>query len=516
MVHAQSLLTRYRGWRALGGRASSRAAAILTAVAALGLAFGGVWYWQDAKEKEEARIAAEQKAEKEREATEAERRIAEKKAKADNAEVGRKQKEEAAREAEKKTEAERRAAEAKRIAKKESVKADTEKRAREVSEKIAENTRLAIKAFEAKQWEEGYRLSKDADLNDKEIQCYLGFMYWKGYGVTKDYSEAVKWYRKAAKQGNANAQFVLGWMYQQGFGVAKDDSEAVKWYWKVIEQGEKEGVAIEVRRVAEMAKDNLRRIQHKEPLRTLETKAKAEAEGVRKTEDAKIGAENKAKDEGVKRIQLWEGGPYWADRNIGAERPEDFGYYFWWGDTVGYKRMIAVVYGSEKNKWVASNGSNSNFRFVDDNTPTYRKKDSYLESQGWVEMKNDTYICLTLEHDAAHKHWGGAWRMPTKQELDDLNKRCDWSWEMRNGVNGYIVRGKGSYASKSIFLPAAGYVKFYDLENVGSHGYLWSSELEKETSYSYRLLFDSGFHATGDEFYRHYGYPVRPVQGFTK
>ena len=35
----------------------------------------------------------------------------------------------------------------------------------------------------------------------------------------------------------------------------------------------------------------------------------------------------------VEKVQLWEGGPYWATTNIGAEKPEDPGYYFWWGDT---------------------------------------------------------------------------------------------------------------------------------------------------------------------------------------
>ena len=42
------------------------------------------------------------------------------------------------------------------------------------------------------------------------------------------------------------------------------------------------------------------------------------------------------------KVQLWEGGPYWATTNIGAEKPEDYGYYFWWGDTVGYKRELVV------------------------------------------------------------------------------------------------------------------------------------------------------------------------------
>ena len=37
-------------------------------------------------------------------------------------------------------------------------------------------------------------------------------------------------------------------------------------------------------------------------------------------------------------VQLWENGPYWAECNVGAARPEESGYYFWWGDTVGYTR----------------------------------------------------------------------------------------------------------------------------------------------------------------------------------
>ena len=72
-----------------------------------------------------------------------------------------------------------------------------------------ENTQRAIKAFEKEQWEEGFRLTKDADRNDKTIQFYLGVMYDKGWGVTKDYSEAVKWFRKAAEQGDANAKKAL-------------------------------------------------------------------------------------------------------------------------------------------------------------------------------------------------------------------------------------------------------------------------------------------------------------------
>ena len=49
-----------------------------------------------------------------------------------------------------------------------------------------------------------------ADQGDAEAQNNLGLRYYNGEGVTKDYAEAVKWYRKAAEQGHAEAQFNLG------------------------------------------------------------------------------------------------------------------------------------------------------------------------------------------------------------------------------------------------------------------------------------------------------------------
>jgi TPR repeat protein len=48
-------------------------------------------------------------------------------------------------------------------------------------------------------------------------------------GVPKDPVEVVKWYRKAAEQGDAKAQYTLGFCYFVGDGVAKDAAEVVKW-----------------------------------------------------------------------------------------------------------------------------------------------------------------------------------------------------------------------------------------------------------------------------------------------
>ena len=62
-------------------------------------------------------------------------------------------------------------------------------------------------------------------------------MCQNGWGTEQDHSEAVKWYRKAAEQGHANAQNNLGWMYQNGWGIEQDYYEAVKWYRKAAELG---------------------------------------------------------------------------------------------------------------------------------------------------------------------------------------------------------------------------------------------------------------------------------------
>jgi TPR repeat protein len=80
--------------------------------------------------------------------------------------------------------------------------------------------------------------TKAAEQGDAWAQSNLGFCYEKGTGVAKDEKEAVKWYTKAAEQGNARAQNNLGFCYEKGTGVAKDEKEAVKWYTKAAEQGD--------------------------------------------------------------------------------------------------------------------------------------------------------------------------------------------------------------------------------------------------------------------------------------
>ena len=76
-----------------------------------------------------------------------------------------------------------------------------------------------------------------ADGGDRAAQYRLGVMYERGKGVTQDYAEAEKWYRRSADQGYAQAENNLGYLYEIGKGVPQDYAEAMKWYRKSADQG---------------------------------------------------------------------------------------------------------------------------------------------------------------------------------------------------------------------------------------------------------------------------------------
>ena len=204
-------------------------------------------------------------------------------------------------------------------------------------------------------------------------------------------------------------------------------------------------------------------------------------------------------------VQLWENGPYWAECNVGASKPEECGYYFWWGDTVGYKRNAS------NDGWVSVK-DDTGFSFSSGNCPTYNKSISQLQSAVYIDSTGN----LVAAHDAATVHLGAPWRMPTDAEFSALINNCDTEWTTRNGVSGRLVKGRGAYASKSIFLPAAGGGDDSVLYSLGSGGYYWSSTPFLDYSdRAWDLLFGSGLFCRSGS-YRSGGQSVRPVRGFAK
>lgn len=81
-------------------------------------------------------------------------------------------------------------------------------------------------------------LQKRAERGEASAQYTLGWCYFNGDGVQRNYNEAAKWYRKAAEQGNARGQSNLGYCYYKGLGVSQGYGEAFKWYRKSAEQGD--------------------------------------------------------------------------------------------------------------------------------------------------------------------------------------------------------------------------------------------------------------------------------------
>ena len=180
-------------------------------------------------------------------------------------------------------------------------------------------------------------------------------------------------------------------------------------------------------------------------------------------------------------------GLLWATMNVGADSPEEYGDYFAWGET-----EPKSTYNWETYKWCEGSYD----------TQTKYCTDSYL---GTVDNKT----ILELSDDAANANWGGDWRMPTKEEQDELRTECTWTWTAKNGVNGYIVTGPNG---NSIFLPAAGFRNDSSLRSAGSNGNYWSSSLDTYDSYcAFVLYFDSSSVYSTNIDYRYYGQSVRPV-----
>ena len=177
----------------------------------------------------------------------------------------------------------------------------------------------------------------------------------------------------------------------------------------------------------------------------------------------------------------------WATCNVGANKPEEYGDYFAWGET-----QPKDYYDWSTYKYC--NGSSASLT-----------KYSTDSSYGSVDHKTQ----LELSDDAARANWGGSWRMPTHAELTELLEQCTWTWTTQNGVNGYKVTSKSN--GRSIFLPAAGDRYGSSLRSAGSYGYYWSSSLYTDDPIrAYYLDFTSG-NVDWSYCSRYYGQSVRPV-----
>lgn len=216
---------------------------------------------------------------------------------------------------------------------------------------------------------------------------------------------------------------------------------------------------------------------------------------------------------GVQAVDLGlPSGLKWANMNIGAESPEDYGDYFAWGETSGYKDGKREFSQDTYKYYLVTKTTTPDkdgFEFTE-TTSGYTKYVTNKDASryGYDGFYDDKTV-LDLEDDAAHVNWGGDWRMPTKEEQDELRDNCTWEWKELKGVKGYKVTGpNGNF----LFLPAAGCRFYSGLFDVGSYGYYWSSSLNSDVSNdACHLLFYSDGWDLDYYVYRYTGYSVRAV-----
>ena len=171
----------------------------------------------------------------------------------------------------------------------------------------------------------------------------------------------------------------------------------------------------------------------------------------------------------------------WATMNIGANTSEEEGYYFSWGE-VEAKNYFS--WGTYKY----CNGSETSL--------TKYCSDTYY---GIVDNK----MVLDSNDDAASVNWGGDWRMPTIDEIQELLTKCTWDRITQNGQDCWKAIGTNG---NCLILPCTSVISNGDYYNTYRFGYYWTKNCGNTDAYALRLS-----NRTIEPQDRYVGIPIRPV-----
>lgn len=175
----------------------------------------------------------------------------------------------------------------------------------------------------------------------------------------------------------------------------------------------------------------------------------------------------------------------WATHNVGATEIYDKGNYYSWGESI------------EKPAY-----NQTYYQLTDDNGDINK----YYAGDGKT--------VLEPEDDVAAEKWGGSWRLPTKEELQELIDNCSFKSMKVNGVLGMRIKGPNN---NCIFLPAASYRSSPYSTILAGYMCYWSSSLS-DASHLKAYCFDTYIGTVNKDFTmnvtsvsRYLGYSVRPV-----
>ena len=161
---------------------------------------------------------------------------------------------------------------------------------------------------------------------------------------------------------------------------------------------------------------------------------------------------------------------YWAEYNMGATKPEEYGDYYAWGEIT--------------------------------------TKDIYTQANSLYYNRYLTDFQGDPVYDAASANWGGDWMMPTYNQMLELVNDCDWEWTTQNGVIGYKVTGPNG---NSMFMPAAGCSFDGRTVAVGTDGYYYATTPANTNIQAYYLMFHQ-MAKYPDVCYRYQGSSIRPIK----
>lgn len=183
-------------------------------------------------------------------------------------------------------------------------------------------------------------------------------------------------------------------------------------------------------------------------------------------------------------------GLLWATCNLGSNKSTEFGDYFAWGEIQTKDVCTDLNY-----KWYEGTNPYSITKYGDFSIP---------DASGCIKT------LLELEDDAANAKLGGNWRMPTREEFEELLQpaNTDLCLVNKNGVKGYLIVSKKN--GNTIFLPAAGYKHSEGVRFVGDEFYYWTSSHGKETPNVYGIGYSDEC-LTTLFFDRTIGCTIRPV-----
>ena len=237
-------------------------------------------------------------------------------------------------------------------------------------------------------------------------------------------------------------------------------------------------------------------------------------------------------------------GILWADRNVGATSVEDSGSYFQWGDTKGYiddgvgtltldlkgtLNLLSKVFNTDltgltksefdyilKTEYNVVNGDLTTLGVIyEGEKPRDWDIEDYNQELYFKYNDQGGLTTLASEDDAATQNMGSGWRMPTREDLQELIDNTTHMFVDFDG-NEYTRSQLQEYNQTHGYPMSINYIKFTSLNNSNilyiTHE-IWSASCQDvEYAWFLQALDAETWNIIPNTYAKHYGYSVRGVK----